>query len=196
MRWSLGALAALAIAGGCAVSGVAGAESAQVAHGKYLVQLGGCTDCHTPGHLLGKPDMSRFLGGSDVGLEVSGLGVFVAPNLTPDKVTGLGNWTKDQIATAIQTGVRPDGRVLAPIMPWRAYAGLTKSDVGAIVEYLSRLPATGAGSVRPGRETGHIPNDDIAAGKSEPGRLRKAARCRAGTQSRRSIDKVVSIVQA
>src|SRR5262249_408498 len=59
------------------------------------------TDCHTPGHLLGKPDMSRFLGGSDVGLEVPGLGVFVAPNLTPDKVTGLGNWTKDQIATAI-----------------------------------------------------------------------------------------------
>ena len=141
MRWSLVALAALAIAGGYAVSGVVGAERAQVAHGKYLVQLGGCTDCHTPGHLLGKPDRSRFLGGSDVGLAVPGLGVFVAPNLTPDKVTGLGNWTKDQIATAIQTGVRPDGRVLAPIMPWRAYAGLTKSDVRAIVEYLSNLPA-------------------------------------------------------
>src|ERR1700746_3887299 len=77
----------------------------------------------------------------DVGLEVPGLGVFVAPNLTPDKVTGLGNWTKDQITTAIQTGVRPDGRILAPIMPWRAYAGLTKSDVGAIVQYLSSLPA-------------------------------------------------------
>ena len=91
MRCSLVALAALAIPGGYAVSGVVGAERAQVAHGKYLAQLGGCTDCHTPGHLLGKPDMSRFLGGSDVGLEVPGLGVFVAPNLTPDKVTGLGN---------------------------------------------------------------------------------------------------------
>src|SRR5215469_14574390 len=140
MRWSLVALAALAIAGGYAVSGVVGAERAQIAHGKYLVQLGGCTDCHTPGHPLGKPDMSRFLGGSDVGLEVPGLGVFVAPNLTPDKVTGLGNWTKDQIATAIQAGVRPDGRILAPIMPWRAYAaGLRKSDVRAIVEYLNNL---------------------------------------------------------
>src|SRR6516165_3212409 len=71
MRWSLVALAALAIAGGYAVSGVVGAERA-IAHGKYLVQLGGCTDCHTPGHRLGKPDMSRFLGGSDVGLEVPG----------------------------------------------------------------------------------------------------------------------------
>jgi hypothetical protein len=35
---------------------------------------------------------------------------------------------------AIQTGVRPDGRMLAPIMPWRAYAELTKSDAGAIVD--------------------------------------------------------------
>ena len=85
---------------------------------------------------------SRTCPGSwEVPTWVSGLGVFVAPNLTPDKVTGLGNWTKDQIATAIQTGVRPDGRILAPIMPWRAYAGLTKSDVGAIVQYLSSLPA-------------------------------------------------------
>ena len=89
MRWSLVALAALAIAGGYAVSRGVGAESAQLAHGKYLVQLGGCTDCHTPGHLLRRPDMSRFLGGSDVGLEVPGLGVFVAPNLTPEDILVL-----------------------------------------------------------------------------------------------------------
>src|SRR5262249_61804365 len=48
MRWLLVALAALAIAGGYAVPRGVGAESAQVAHGKYLVQLGGCTDGHTP----------------------------------------------------------------------------------------------------------------------------------------------------
>jgi hypothetical protein len=109
--------------------------------------------------------MSRFLGGSDVGLEVPGLGIFVAPNLTPDNDTGLGNWTKDQIATAIRTGVRPDGHVLAPIMPWRAYAGLTKIDAAAIVEYLRSPPlmTQGSGSVWTGRQTGHIPNDDIAA---------------------------------
>jgi len=123
-----------------AVSKGARTEGPQVARGKYLVQLAGCTDCHTPGHLLGKPDMSRFLGGSDVGLEVSGQGIFVAPNLTPDNETGLGSWTKDQMVTAIQTGVRPDGRVLAPMMPWRAYAGLTKLDVEAVVEYLRTLP--------------------------------------------------------
>ena len=143
MRRSGVVLAAVSIATGAAAyaiwSGVK-AEGAQLARGKYLVQLAGCTDCHTPGHLLGKPDTARFLGGSDVGFEMPGLGIFVGPNLTPDNGTGLGRWTSDEIVTAIQTGVRPDGRILAPMMPWRAYAGLTKSDAAAIVEYLRSLP--------------------------------------------------------
>ena len=140
MRRSVFGLAAVAIAAAYAAMQAIGAESAQLERGKYLVQLAGCTDCHTPGHLLGKPDMSRFLGGSDVGFQVPDLGVFVGPNLTPDNETGLGGWTKDQIRTAIQTGVRPDGRILVPIMPWRAYASLTKSDAAAIVDYLKTLP--------------------------------------------------------
>ena len=55
----------------------------QVARGKYLVGLMSCTDCHTPGHFLGKEDATKFLGGSDVGFGIPGLGVFVGPNLTP-----------------------------------------------------------------------------------------------------------------
>ncbi len=69
-----------------------------------------------------------------------GVGTFVAPNLTPDKGSGLGNWDKQEIVTAIRTGVRPDGRVLAPIMPWRGYSALTDADASAIVEYLRTLP--------------------------------------------------------
>ena len=108
--------------------------------GKYLVTLGGCMDCHTPGYFFGKPDMARFLGGSEVGFEIPDLGVFYGPNLTPDKETGLGNWTDAQVATAMTTGIRPDGRMLAPIMPWHALANLTKEDVGAIVSFLRSLP--------------------------------------------------------
>jgi mono/diheme cytochrome c family protein len=108
--------------------------------GKYLVNLGGCFDCHTPGYFFGKPDMTRYLGGSEVGFEIPDLGVFYGPNLTPDKDTGLGSWTDAQIAAALTTGVRPDGRVLAPIMPWPAFANLTKDDVGAIVAFLRSLP--------------------------------------------------------
>src|SRR6267142_5364622 len=139
MRWSVCLLARLALVAMC-TNPAKGADSAQVERGKYLVKLGGCNDCHTPGYFLGKPDTVRFLGGSDVGFEVPGLGTFVGRNLTPDKDTGLGNWSKDEIITAIQTGVRPDGRILAPIMPWRAFAGLTKSDAGAIADYLKSLP--------------------------------------------------------
>jgi len=111
-----------------------------VARGKYLVTAAGCNDCHTPGYFFGKPDMARFLGGSEVGFEIPGLGVFHGPNLTPDKETGLGNWTSEQIVTAIQTGFRPDGRGLAPIMPWRAFANLSKSDAQAIAAFLKTVP--------------------------------------------------------
>jgi mono/diheme cytochrome c family protein len=128
------AAALLVVAGG-----QANADDKQVARGKYLVTLGSCTDCHTPGNFFGKPDMARYLGGSDVGFDVPGLGVFVGPNLTPDKATGLGSWSAKQIVTALKTGVLPDGRQLVPIMPWMAYANLTNGDAYAIAAYLKSL---------------------------------------------------------
>jgi mono/diheme cytochrome c family protein len=118
----------------------AAAAENDVARGKYMVSLMGCTDCHTPGHFLGKEDASRFLGGSEVGFAIPGLGVFYGPNLTSDKDTGLGNWTEAQIITALTTGKRPDGRMLAPSMPWRGFANLTKADAEAIAAYLKSLP--------------------------------------------------------
>jgi mono/diheme cytochrome c family protein len=133
--------AACAVALLAAVSGAQAADPAAVARGKYLVTLMSCTDCHTPGYFLGKPDFTRSLGGSEVGFELPGLGVFYGPNLTPDNETGLGTWTDQQIATAITTGVVPSGRELAPIMPWRAFGNLTKQDAAAIVAYLRTLPA-------------------------------------------------------
>ena len=134
---AVAAVAAVAMLGLSLVS--ANATDAQVKRGQYLVVLGGCTDCHTPGYFFGKPDTTRYLGGSEVGFEMPGLGVFHGPNLTPDKETGLGNWTSAQIVTALQTGVRPDGRILAPIMPWKALANLTEADVMAIAAYLKSL---------------------------------------------------------
>jgi mono/diheme cytochrome c family protein len=133
-------IATSAIAASIASPAAAQSNKAQIARGKYLVEFGGCNDCHTPGYFLGKPDAAKYLGGSDVGFEIPGLGVFVPPNLTPDKDTGLGSWTAKQITAALQTGVRPDGRILAPIMPWRAFAGLTVADAAAIVAFLKSLP--------------------------------------------------------
>src|SRR6516225_3851326 len=104
-------LAAVAMLG---ASGAALADDAEIARGKYLVTIASCNDCHTPGYFLGKPDFSRTLGGSDVGFTIPGLGAFVGPNLTPDKETGLGNWTDAQIIGAIMAGATPEGRQLAP----------------------------------------------------------------------------------
>lgn len=118
----------------------AAAQNSEVKRGEYLVNFGGCNDCHTPGYFFGKPDMARALGGSEVGFEIPGLGVFHGPNLTPHPEAGLGRWSADEIATAITTGRRPDGRILAPIMPWHAFAKLTAQDVRAIVAYLKSLP--------------------------------------------------------
>ncbi len=133
-------VAAIAVASLWSATLHTASADAKTERGKYLVTVGGCSDCHTPGNFLGHPDMAKFLGGSDVGFAIPGLGVFVGRNLTPDKETGLGSWTTEQIVTAITTGVRPDGRILAPIMPYKDFAHLTKSDARAIAAYLKSLP--------------------------------------------------------
>src|SRR5262245_42140427 len=117
-----------------------GAAQDPVERGRYLVAIAACSDCHTPGSLLGMPDMNRFLGGSEVGFELPNLGTFHPPNLTPDAETGLGNWTEAQIATAITTGTRPAGRPLEPVMPWMHYANMRPEDSMAIAAYLKTLP--------------------------------------------------------
>lgn len=116
-------------------------QAGDVARGKYLVTLMACSDCHTPGHFLGRPDMTKFLGGSDVGFHLPGLGYVWGANLTPDKEHGLGNWSDADIIKAMRTGVRPDGRQLAPAMPWMEYGGMTDEDAHAIVAFLRTLPA-------------------------------------------------------
>jgi mono/diheme cytochrome c family protein len=116
------------------------ADEAQAARGRYLVTIAGCSDCHTPGALLGAPDMKRYLGGSDVGFSIPGQGVFVGQNLTPDKETGIGSWTAEEIVTAIRTGKRPDGGELSPVMPYSAFSHLTDEDAQAIAAFLKSLP--------------------------------------------------------
>src|SRR5262245_39451500 len=109
----------------------------KVARGAYLVSAGSCNDCHTPGTMYGVADSTRLLGGSELGWE-GPWGVVYARNLTPHE-TGLGAWTDEQIATAIRTGNRPDGRMLSEMMPWKNLAHLTEEDALAIAAYLKSL---------------------------------------------------------
>jgi mono/diheme cytochrome c family protein len=139
VRIVLAAVAVAAVAVTATLLPRARAES-PVERGKYLVVLAGCNDCHTPGFFLGNPDMKRYLGGSDVAFEIPGLGAFPGRNITPDKETGIGSWTSAQIVTALTTGKRPDGRMLAPIMPYHAFENLTKDDATAITAFLQSIP--------------------------------------------------------
>lgn len=112
----------------------------QLEQGAYMAKVMDCHGCHTTGALAGQPQADKHLAGSDIGFEIPGLGIFYPPNLTPDSATGLGAWSEDDIVTAIRTGVRPDGRQLAPVMPWMSYATLTDDDARAIAAYLKSLP--------------------------------------------------------
>jgi mono/diheme cytochrome c family protein len=111
----------------------------QLKRGEYLATIMDCGGCHTTGALTGKPDAKRYLAGSDVGFQIPGLGIFYPPNLTPDRDTGLGAWSKDDIVKAVRAGVRPDGRQLVPVMPYPHYSKLTDSDAQALAAYLKSL---------------------------------------------------------
>ncbi len=117
----------------------AATDQDRIRRGEYLATIMDCGGCHTTGVFLGKPDPARHLGGSEVGFHIPGLGFFYPPNLTPERQTGLGTWSETDIITAIRTGVRPDGRLLAPAMPWAHYGKLTDADAGALAAYLKSI---------------------------------------------------------
>ncbi len=111
----------------------------QIERGKYLATVMDCGGCHTTGALGGKPDPAGYFAGADVGWDMPG-GVVYPANITPDKDTGIGTWSVDDIIKLLRTGARPDGREVAPIMNWRSYGQLNNQDIRALVAYLKSVP--------------------------------------------------------
>jgi cytochrome c553 len=127
---------ATATADAAAAAEPAGPDPKLVARGAYLVKASACLVCHTAMGPQG-PDLANVGGG---GLEMKEkFGVWRSPNITPDKGTGIGNWTDEQIIAAIREGVRPDGSHLMPMMPYMNYNVLTDDDAKAIVAFLRTL---------------------------------------------------------
>jgi len=115
-----------------------GHAETEAERGQYLVEtLAGCGNCHTPKGPNGPVPSKKFAGG-DVIKHADFTAV--TPNITPDAETGIGRWTDRQIFLAIREGKRPDGRLLGPAMPSRAYRNLADEDVKAMVAYLRSLP--------------------------------------------------------
>jgi mono/diheme cytochrome c family protein len=130
------ALASAALA--ALLSAPAAADDALVARGAYLAAIMDCAGCHSGRLPTGEIDPATHLTGGTVGFEMPGLGSFWPPNLTPD-ATGLGGWSAAEIAAAVRAGLRPDGRQLAPVMPWPSYAVLNDADAAALAAYLMSL---------------------------------------------------------
>ncbi len=103
-----------------------------ITRGKYLTAAADCAACHTvPG---GKP----FAGGLAFNLP---FGTLYTPNITPDKDTGIGNWSDADFLRAVHRGIAADGSRLYPAFPYASYTLLTDDDVLAIRAYLATVPA-------------------------------------------------------
>jgi mono/diheme cytochrome c family protein len=107
--------------------------------GAYLVTaLAHCGECHTPRNWFGATEPSRFLAGTPAGPDGKAV-----PNITPDRKTGIGNWSENDITTLLKDGQTPDfdfvGGAMAEVV--RNTTRLTDADRRAIAVYLQTLPA-------------------------------------------------------
>jgi mono/diheme cytochrome c family protein len=119
-----------------AVAGTAFAET-QLERGEYLVRgIMGCGNCHTP---LG-PE-GPVAGQELAGRVVEDIEPFkaIAPNITP--AGRVATWSDGDLAKAIREGIRPDGTIIGPPMPFTMYRGLSDEDLAAVVAFLRSVPA-------------------------------------------------------
>ncbi|HEX6307297.1 MAG TPA: hypothetical protein VFZ69_03855 [Longimicrobiales bacterium] len=112
-----------------------GDTSGLVQRGEYIVRnVASCGHCHAA-------DPENPDGPLSGGLAFSSwrLGTVRASNLTPDRATGIGGWTDAEVMRAIRNGVDRDGRVLAPVMPYAWFSGMSDRDALAVARYLRTL---------------------------------------------------------
>jgi mono/diheme cytochrome c family protein len=107
-------------------------SSADIARGKYVFGATGGCGCHTvpkgPVNAGGRKYEGPY-------------GTVYSTNITPDKETGIGGWTDEQIITAIRLGRRPNGERLVPVHPYTVFNGMAEDDVKAVVAFLRTVPA-------------------------------------------------------
>lgn len=127
----------IAIATAIIIASSASAE-VSVERGEYIVRgPGACGNCHTPFGPAG-PDPNNELGGRLV--ESNDLFTAMAPNITPGG--RIADWSDEELGKAIREGIRPDGSVIGPPMPFTFYRDISDDDLASIVAFLRTLPAS------------------------------------------------------
>ena len=113
-------------------TGVAGAAGpADVARGKYVFGAAAGCGCHTEPKGAANAGGRKFEGP---------FGRVYAANITPDRGTGIGAWTDEQIITAIRSGLRPNGERILPVHPFTSFNGMAEEDLKALVAFIRTVP--------------------------------------------------------
>ena len=102
-----------------------------VARGKYVFAAAGGCGCHTEKDRPVNSGGRRYDGP---------FGSVYSTNITPDRQTGIGEWTDEQVITAIRLGRRPNGERLIPVHPYPVFNGMAEEDLRGLVAYLRSLP--------------------------------------------------------
>ncbi len=117
------------------------ATAARLERGRYIVEgPAHCFECHsevdweTPG---AQPKPGKRGAGTEFGKY--GMPWLVAPNITPDVVTGAGAWSDEQLARAIREGIGHDGRRLFPVMPYENFRQMSDEDLASVIVYLRSI---------------------------------------------------------
>ena len=115
-----------------------------IRRGRYLVEhVSICGDCHTPRNFLGVPNRDFYLAGAAA--EIGPLGEEI-PNITPDMETGIGEWSREEIADLLLTGIKPDADNVQGLMEEviegtpLGYKNMRREDALAIADYLKTIP--------------------------------------------------------
>jgi len=109
-----------------------GKDPEVVKRGEYLAKAGDCIACHTNTPTKG----TAFAGGLPMHTP---FGTIYSPNITPDRETGIGNWTEEQFIRAMREGISPDGHYYYPAFPYFYFNKITTEDLKAIKAYLDTL---------------------------------------------------------
>jgi len=103
-----------------------------IQQGEYVARAADCMSCHTA------PGGKLFAGGDEL---KTVFGSIYGPNITPDARTGIGTWTREDFVRALRRGVRKDGSLLYPAMPYVDYTKMSDADLDALWAYMRSVPA-------------------------------------------------------
>ena len=101
-----------------------------IERGRYLVNAGDCASCHTD------QGGQAYAGGLAL---PTPFGIIYSTNITPDRVTGIGNWSEEDFYRAMHNGIRRDGKHLYPAFPYPWFTKVSQDDVSAIKAFLNTL---------------------------------------------------------